>query len=233
MSLKRCGQLAQRVDVELGVLLDSALALRPPRSRPRSARPRSRARRCRTSARSAGRSPRQSGRCPSVRASPSTDSSLSPRFRTVSSIPGIDSRAPERTDTSSGSSPSPKRLPACCSSRPSASATWSAIPVGLGAVGAHVLDARLGRDRESGRDAVGPQNLGHLGDVRALASEQLRACPWSLRRSRTPTSTSDGDPTLVAGLGSERRAAQSLARLAGPSPRRATRRSAAGPRGRG
>ena len=32
-------------------------------------------------------------------------------------MPGIDSRAPERTETSSGSSASPSRLPACSSSR--------------------------------------------------------------------------------------------------------------------
>ena len=45
-------------------------------------------------------------------------------------MPGIDSRAPERTDTSSGSSWSPSRLPVCSSRRASASATWSAIPSG-------------------------------------------------------------------------------------------------------
>ena len=48
----------------------------------------------------------------------------------MSSIPGIDSRAPERTDTSSGSDASPSRLPACASSRSSAAATSSAIPSG-------------------------------------------------------------------------------------------------------
>ena len=64
------------------------------------------------------------------RPAPATDSSLSPRFRTVSSIPGIDSRAPERTETSSGSSASPSFLPACSSSAASASSTCSSSPSG-------------------------------------------------------------------------------------------------------
>jgi hypothetical protein len=49
---------------------------------------------------------------------------------TVSSIPGIDSRAPLRTDTSSGSSSSPSRLPVCSWSRSSAFWTCSAMPSG-------------------------------------------------------------------------------------------------------
>ena len=48
----------------------------------------------------------------------------------MSSIPGIDSRAPERTETSSGSLASPSRLPARSSSRFSAAATSSAMPSG-------------------------------------------------------------------------------------------------------
>ena len=46
-------------------------------------------------------------------------------------------------------------------------------PLGLGPAGVHVRDARLGGDREPGRDAVGAEHAGHLGDVRALAAEQL------------------------------------------------------------
>ena len=45
-------------------------------------------------------------------------------------MPGIDSRAPLRTDTSSGSAASPSFLPACSSRRSSASATWSLKPSG-------------------------------------------------------------------------------------------------------
>ncbi len=43
------------------------------------------------------------------------DWSFKPRFRTVSIMPGIDMGAPERTDTSSGSSASPIFLPMRCS----------------------------------------------------------------------------------------------------------------------
>jgi hypothetical protein len=45
-------------------------------------------------------------------------------------MPGIDSRAPLRTETSSGSSSSPSDLPARSCRRSSASATSSAIPSG-------------------------------------------------------------------------------------------------------
>jgi hypothetical protein len=41
----------------------------------------------------------------------------------VSIMPGMDTRAPERTDTSSGLAGSPKRLPTASSTRASASAT--------------------------------------------------------------------------------------------------------------
>jgi hypothetical protein len=64
-------------------------------------------------------------------ARPSTDTSLSPRLRTVSIMPGIESRAPLRTDTSSGSSGSPSRRPARASSRAIASSTAAASPSGL------------------------------------------------------------------------------------------------------
>ncbi len=42
-----------------------------------------------------------------IAASPSTEASLSPTLRTVSIMPGIEYFAPDRTDTSSGSSGSP------------------------------------------------------------------------------------------------------------------------------
>src|SRR3712207_2135236 len=45
-------------------------------------------------------------------------------------MPGIDSRAPLRTETSSGSSGSPSFLPAWSSSADSASASWSSRPSG-------------------------------------------------------------------------------------------------------
>ena len=97
----------------------------------------------------------------------------------MSSIPGIDSRAPERTETSSGSSSSPSVLPACSWSRSSASSTCSAIPSGSSVV-AHVGDARLGGDREARRDALLAEHARHLGDVGALAAEQVAHVPRAL-----------------------------------------------------
>ena len=53
---------------------------------------------------------------PVCSARPFTDPSLSPRFRTVSIIPGIENFAPDRTETSSGSLGSPSDLPMASSS---------------------------------------------------------------------------------------------------------------------
>ena len=49
-------------------------------------------------------------------AKPSTDLSVKPRFKIVSIIPGIETGAPERTETKSGSLGSPSFLPALFSS---------------------------------------------------------------------------------------------------------------------
>ncbi len=54
--------------------------------------------------------------CPVASARPSTETSLSPRLRTVSIIPGIENAAPERTLTSSGSCASPSLRPITFSS---------------------------------------------------------------------------------------------------------------------
>ena len=91
----------------------------------------------------------------------------------MSSIPGIDSRAPERTDTSSGSSGSPSDLPARSSRRRERVRDLLLEAGGLLAAGRHVGDARLGGDREARRHALGAEHPRHLGDVRALAAEQV------------------------------------------------------------
>ena len=57
----------------------------------------------RTSARTGGRSRSANRSSPPASASPCTDSSFRPRFRIVSIMPGIETTAPDRTDTSSGS----------------------------------------------------------------------------------------------------------------------------------
>ena len=123
---------------------------------------------------------------PVVRARPSTASSFRPRLRIVSIIPGIETAAPERTDTSSGSSGSPKRLPARSSSRAMCSAISSSSPSGRPPV-AHVRAAGVGRDREARRH--GNAELRHLGEPDALAAEQLAAARRTARRSRRRTAS--------------------------------------------
>ena len=54
----------------------------------------------------------------------------SPRLSTVSLIPGIDTGAPERTDSSSGNGPAPKVLPERSSSAASCAAISASRPSG-------------------------------------------------------------------------------------------------------
>ena len=68
--------------------------------------------------------------CRSEPARPSTATSERPTFRIVSIIPGIETAAPERTETSSGSRGSPKRLPMRSSSRSTWTSTSSSSPSG-------------------------------------------------------------------------------------------------------
>ena len=119
-------------------------------------------------------------RSPDAAARPGSVFVVRPRFRIVSIIPGIEERAPERTETSSGSFGSPKRLPG------------------------RLLDARERRVhlRASRRRAPAPRpysaqtavsivNPGgtgmperrHLREARALAAERLLAEPRALRHA--------------------------------------------------
>ena len=89
----------------------------------------------------------------------------------MSIIPGIETAAPERTETSSGSPGSPKRLPVLLLERGQV-----ALDLGLEAVrelpaALRVGAAGVGRDREAGRD--GHAELGHLRQPDALAAEQV------------------------------------------------------------
>src|SRR4030095_4152538 len=88
---------------------------------------------------------------------PCTVSSFRPRFRMVSIMPGIEARAPDRTDTRTGCSASPKRLPTAFSTRASASATCF---------------FRRGGEEWWAGGHVTPE-AGHLGEVRALAAEEV------------------------------------------------------------
>ena len=66
--------------------------------------------------------------------------------------------------------------------------------VGRRPVAAHVLDARLGGDREARGYSLGPQDARHLGDVGALAAEQVAHVPRALGEVVDPL---HGDGKLV------------------------------------
>ena len=105
------------------------------------------------------------------RASPSTVSSLRPRLSTVSIMPGIEAREPERTDTSSGLSTSPNLAP-----RDLADSVERGLTIGFNDFGKLlaelVIDAAdLGGDGEARRD--GQPKPRHLGEIGALAAEQI------------------------------------------------------------
>jgi len=68
--------------------------------------------------------PRQNARCLCF-AIISTTWSFIPRFRLVSIIPGMESRAPDRTDTSKGRSLSPNFFPTEFSTFANAAATFA------------------------------------------------------------------------------------------------------------
>ena len=86
-------------------------------------------------------------------------------------MPGIEARAPERTDTSSGRSGSPKRAPIDALD-PGERGERLALHRRRGApLARRTTRADLGRDREAGRHRDAEAR--HLGEVRALAAEQL------------------------------------------------------------
>ena len=62
---------------------------------------------------------------------PSTVLSFNPKFNIVSIIPGIESLAPDLTETNSGFSASPNFFPACFSTSASADLTSSINPAGI------------------------------------------------------------------------------------------------------
>ena len=67
----------------------------------------------------------------SARRGRSATSAVRPRLRTVSIMPGIENAAPERTETSSGRSGSPKRWPVAVSSSPTTTRSSSTRPSGM------------------------------------------------------------------------------------------------------
>ena len=99
-------------------------------------------------------------------------------------MPGIEARAPERTDTSSGicrvAEPGADRL---LDARRAPSATCVLQLGRIAAVVVVEVGADLGRDREAGRHRQA--EIAHLGEVGALAAEQVAhvAAPLGARRA--------------------------------------------------
>ncbi len=103
--------------------------------------------------------------------SPITVWSVRPRLSTVSIMPGIETRAPERTDTSSGFFASPNLRPSAFSMRATLFATPSVEPFRILAVVVVIVIADAGGNRETRRHRQ--LERGHLGQVRALATQQI------------------------------------------------------------
>ncbi len=100
---------------------------------------------------------------------PARNWSLRPMLRTVSIIPGIENFAPERTDTSSGSSG--LRRGACPSALQRGQVRADLLGRAIGTVPRRYARQASRGDRESGRDRK-PQ-VGHFGEVGALAPEEV------------------------------------------------------------
>ena len=90
----------------------------------------------------------------------------------MSIIPGIEARAPERTETKSGSEPPPNDLPTDFSTRASAASTSRSSPAGY-LPARRPVGADLRRDREPGRHRD-PERR-HLREAEALSAEELLA----------------------------------------------------------
>ena len=86
-------------------------------------------------------------------------------------MPGIEARAPERTETSSGFSASPKFLPAMRPTSASAASTCGFRSFGIGLAVGVEIGADLGGDGEARRHRQA--EIGHFGKIRALAAEEI------------------------------------------------------------
>ena len=104
-------------------------------------------------------------------ASPCTVSSFRPRLRIVSIMPGIEARAPERTETSSGCSRSPKLRPTDFSTRAEVLGDRGLQFGRIRFVVVVKVRADGGGDREAGRHRNA--DVGHLGQARAFAAEDV------------------------------------------------------------
>ncbi len=98
----------------------------------------------------------------------------------MSSIPGIESRAPERTETSSGSAGSPSRRPAWVSRRARASSTWASRP------GGGTCPARMYATHAS-VVIVKPAGTRSAPRMRVISATLAPFPPSSVRISREPS----------------------------------------------
>ena len=106
-------------------------------------------------------------------------------FSTVSIMPGIDAREPERTETSSGLCASPKRA---AGDRLDLLQGRIDLRVELGRIGFRVgvkIGANVGRDGEARRHRQA--EIGHFRQIGALAAQQSAASGCCLRRCRRRT----------------------------------------------
>ncbi len=85
-------------------------------------------------------------------------------------MPGIEARAPDRIDTSSGLAASPKCLPTRLAHGGQRRIDLGRQAVRVGAAGCREDGADFGGDGEAGRNRQA--EIGHFGQVGALAAEQ-------------------------------------------------------------
>ena len=109
---------------------------------------------------------------------PRPSASLRPRLSTVSIMPGIEARAPERTETSSGFFVSPKILPVSLPTCASAFSTCAFRSFGYCLLVGVIVGADLGGDGEAGRHRQAEAR--HFGKARALAAEQIARRAFAL-----------------------------------------------------
>ena len=98
---------------------------------------------------------------------------------TVSIMPGIEARAPDRTETRSGFVASPNTLPVIFADVLQRLFDLRLQFLRIGFVMRIKIRAYRGRDREAGRHRQ--TEIGHLGEIGALAAEQLLQRCFALR----------------------------------------------------
>ncbi len=136
--------------------------------------------------------------------------SFRPMFRTVSIMPGMDSRAPERQESSSGFVSQPNLAPIVSSILPRAFSTSSFTPAGYSPFVLGVMDADVGGDGEPGGDGqavLWPSPRGWRPSRPGCSSWCDRRRPTDRRRNKRAAGPSGAGRLLRVRLCCERRAA--------------------------